>query len=300
MNISAITSYIDAVERQTSLYKETAFDQRMEVIDFIGFQLLDCLTALLHDTADAGQLLALRNRAEKMKAGLEAIDRQLFQHLRHTIRNTGCTGPAFKKLVGGYFDIKATPGEDAAAPGYDNLDLFLNGLSPLQTMPEPTKDLEPEMVYFQKTPARIVFELVDQVRFVKEDVFFDLGAGLGQVAILVHLLAGIRTIGVEFEPAFCHYARQAAAALNLPAVTFINTDARKADYSEGTVFFMFTPFTGEILQDVLDMLRKESLQRRIKIITYGPCTTHVASQHWLRCISPIDQHTYKLGVFHSG
>jgi hypothetical protein len=29
-------------------------------------------------------------------------------------------------------------------------------------------------------------------------------------------------------------------------VEFINVDARQADYSEGTVFFMFTPFRGEI------------------------------------------------------
>ena len=172
-------------------------------------------------------------------------------------------------------------------------------------MPEPAKELEPEMVFFQKTPARVIFELVELSHFTKDDVFFDIGAGLGQVALLVNLLAGVAVKGIEFEPAFCDFARGCAAGLNLSNVTFINVDARKADYSEGTIFFMFTPFTGEILQDVLAILRKESLVRRIRIITYGPCTAQVALQSWLHCaspgraIGPDNNEMYQLGFFRS-
>jgi hypothetical protein len=82
-------------------------------------------------------------------------------------------------------------------------------------------------------------------------------------------------------------------------VSYINADARKADYSEGTVFFMFTPFRGEILQEVLELLRKESLLRKIKIITYGPCTAQVALQSWLDAAIPKDAPVYKLAIFSS-
>jgi len=126
-----------------------------------------------------------------------------------------------------------------------------------------------------------------------------LGSGLGQVAIVVNLLTGAKTIGVEFEPAFCDYAKDCADAFNLSGVTFINVDARKADYSEGTIFFMYTPFRGEMLQEVLAILKKESLSRKIKIITYGPCTADVALQSWLDIAGPWDGNIYKLAVFNS-
>ena len=144
------------------------------------------------------------------------------------------------------------------------------------------------MVYYQKTPARVVLELVEKSQLTNEDVFFDLGAGLGQTAILVHLLTGLAAHGVEFEPAFCAYAENCARSLHLSDVNFIHADARHADYSEGTIFFMFTPFMGEILQDVLDILIKQSEKRKIKIINFGPCTAQIALQSWLHFENPND------------
>ena len=40
--------------------------------------------------------------------------------------------------------------------------------------------------------------------------------------------------------------------LKLERVTFIQQDARAADFSGGTVFYLYTPFTGSILRSVLD------------------------------------------------
>lgn len=290
--ISEIQAYIGSIEGDPSLYEEKNFDKRMEVIDFIGFQVMDRIEEALGKAARPDELVLLKDRAEKARVELEEIDARLFERLRRTIRTGECRGKAFRKLVSEYVGFS---NED----GYDNLDIFINGLSPIQTMPEQTRDLEPEMVYYQKTPARIVFELVEKAHFVPGDVFFDLGSGLGQAAILVNLLAGIVVRGIEIEPAFCDYAKDCAAELNLTNVTFLNVDARKADYSGGTVFFMFTPFKGEMLQDVLAVLRKESLDRKIKIIAYGPCTAEVALQDWLDFVNPGDDHPYRLGIFNS-
>ncbi|MDN5286224.1 MAG: Histone methylation protein [Mucilaginibacter sp.] len=295
--IFEIQSYIGAIEQNASLYDEKNFDERMDAIDFIGFHIIDQLENLLQNTAQPDELISLRSRAEKVKHKLEEIDTNLFQKLRANIRTGRYKGKEFKNLVNEYVDFNINKHQEEI--GYDNLDIFINGLSSLPIIPEQTKDLEPEMVYYQKTPARIVLELVEKCHFTKDDVFFDLGSGLGQVAILVNLLAGIIVKGVEFEPAFCDYAKACAADLNVADVTFINIDARKADYAEGTIFFMFTPFKGGIVQEVLAVLRKESLQRKIKIITYGPCTPEVASQNWLHFASPKNDSIYKLSVFTS-
>jgi predicted RNA methylase len=297
--ILEIQLYIEAIEENSLLFDEKKFDERTEVIDFIEFQVIGQIEALLQRTSDPDKLNLLKYRAEKAKFILEEIDVRLFQKLQENIRINGYIGKEFKNLVNEYFDFNLNYSGQHEEIGYDNLDIFINRLFPLQTMPEQTKDLEPEMVYYQKTPARIVFELVGKSHFMKEEVFVDLGSGLGQVAILVNLLTGITTKGIEFEPAFCDYARHCAAELSLSNVSFINIDARQADYSGGTIFFMFTPFKGEIMREVLEILRKESLLRKIKIITYGPCTAQVALQSWLDFAGPKEDSIYKLGVFTS-
>ncbi|SHM80774.1 class I SAM-dependent methyltransferase [Mucilaginibacter sp. OK098] len=297
--IYEIQSYIEEIEKDPLPYEEKNFDTRIGVIDFIEFQVISQIETLLLKTIQPAQLILLKYRAEKVIAELEEIDINLFQKLQANIRTGGYKGKEFKTLINEYIDCNLDDNKHQEEPGYDNLDVFINGLSPFQAMPEQTKDLEPEMVYYQKTSARVVFELVEKAHFMKEDVFFDLGAGLGQAAILVNLLAGITVKGVEFEPAYCNFARDCAAGLNLPNVTFINVDARKADYSEGTVFFMFTPFKGEIMEEVLEVLRKESLKRKIKIITYGPCTAQVALQSWLHSAFSKDDNIYKLDIFTS-
>jgi SAM-dependent methyltransferase len=145
----------------------------------------------------------------------------------------------------------------------------------------------------------MIFELVEKAHLTGEDVFYDLGSGLGQVSLLVNLLSGVTAKGVEFEPAYCDYARARAADLHLSGVEFINVDARQADYSDGTVFFMYTPFEGKMLQEVLEKLRLEAQRRRISLFTYGPCTPQVSRQNWLKRVDQNGDHLYKLGVFQS-
>lgn len=298
MTFLQLQSFIAEIAANSLLFRESAFEKRIEAIDRIDFLVMDRIDELLLQGNQPEVLLPLKRRAESLKQLLEDVDTKMFQRLQTRISTGELRGERLRVLIREYtgFDMADSTNE---ATEYDHADVFINGLFPFQTMPEQTKELEPEMVYYQKTPARIVFELAEKAAFTKEDVFYDLGAGLGQVAILVHLLSGVPTRGIEFEPAFCRYANNCAAQLHLPGITFINTDARTACYSEGTVFFMFTPFRGEIMEQVLGMLQKESLQRNIRIITYGPCTAHVASKSWLRPLIPVNNQAYSLAVFSS-
>jgi hypothetical protein len=75
--------------------------------------------------------------------------------------------------------------------------------------------------------------------------------------------------------------------LNLANVTFIQQDARDADYSFGTVFYLYTPFTGTILRSVLDSLRSEAANREIQVCTFGPCTPTVAKEEWLDVVGAL-------------
>ena len=277
-----VEAHIESIKNNPSLYDEKSFDARADVIDFLEFYILD-----------QDRLTELHHQAQKVKSQLEEIDNKLFQRLQREIKQKKHS-KACEELIKGYVNFESNRHEDE---GYDNLDIFVNRLLSFQDMPEQSKFPEPEMVFYQKTPARIIFELVQKAGFTKDDVFFDIGSGLGQVAMLVNLLTGIRTVGVEFDPAFCKYSEECAITLGLQDVAFFNVDAREADYSEGTVFFMYTPFSGKMLQGVSDLLRKESLKRQVRIITYGPCTAEVARQDWLHYTSEAEPGVNRLTFF---
>lgn len=299
MTLNEIELEIAAIESDLTLFKERNFDHRVETIDFIGYNLIPGIEELLKRPGKGDQLMVLKCRAEKASITLEEFDRRLFEMLREKIREGAYMGQNFILLAGKYCDLDFWNGQKYNEPGYDSLDIFVNGLLSFIGMPKQTKEPGPEMVFYQKTPARMVFEMVEKLNFTKQDVFFDIGSGLGQAVMLVNLLTGVTAAGIEFEPAFCIYAQSCAAGLNLSNVSFFNVDARAADYSKGTVFFMYTPFSGNMLDEVLDKLKNESLTRKITIVTYGPCTEQVALQNWLATAGPKGDNIYKPAVFNS-
>jgi hypothetical protein len=284
------------MEENDGLYGETAFADRVEAQDFLEFHILARIAALEVTSGSSERLATLKRRAELVEDRLEEVDRRLFEKLRTEVRSGGCRGASLRRRLAEYGDCSA--GEGArTAPGYDTLDLLVNGLLLLDAPPAETKEREPEMVFYQPTPARVVLQVVEKAGLGDNDVFYDLGSGLGQVRILVNLLTGARAKGIEFEPAYCDYARQCAAVLDLPRVEFINLDARAADYSDGTAFFLYTPFRGEMLRQVLERLEQHTRARMVGIYTYGPCTPEVSGQKWLTSVGRHCDDVYRLAAF---
>ncbi|HTD40829.1 MAG TPA: hypothetical protein VK671_09430 [Mucilaginibacter sp.] len=292
-------SDIRAIEENAALYEETNFYSRADAIDFIDFHILDRIEILSPDIKLKEKLDILKLRAEKAKYELERIDANLFKQLRENIRNGIYTKSSFNEMISKYMGYNVSEIGQPDKIGYDNLDVFINKLLSVEAVPNATIAAEPEMVFYQKTPARIILKMTDLAQLSKNDVFFDLGSGLGQVAMLVNLISGATARGIEYEPAYCDYAKACASQLNLSNVEFINTDARKGDYSKGTVFFMYTPFEGSMLQDMMEILQKESQKRTIRIFTYGPCSSNIALQTWLDCVNGDPDNHYELCAFRS-
>jgi predicted RNA methylase len=138
------------------------------------------------------------------------------------------------------------------------------------------------MVFYQPTPVRHILHLITASALSKAGFFVDLGSGLGHVPLLASMLTGVRRLGIEVEAAYVASAQECAQSLHLSRVRFNQEDARMADLSCGTVFYLYSPFTVSILAVVLERLRKESTRRPIKICTFGPCTCTVAQESWLQ------------------
>jgi hypothetical protein len=99
------------------------------------------------------------------------------------------------------------------------------------------------------------------------------------VPILASLLTGATARGVELQPELVTRARQAAARAKAVRATFEQGDARKACIDDGTVFFLYAPFRGPVMAEVLGRLHVLSLRRPIVVVTLGVDIDRVAP--WL-------------------
>lgn len=222
-----------------------------------------------------------QQRAETLQQHLEAANERVVARLRARIRAGRYTpaglARAFAKLA-----------EHDLTRDYDALDLLVAMLLDRGEVPPEQVALEPEMVRYQPTPAKLILAFLERAQVGPSDVVVDLGSGLGWVAIVSALLRGARARGVELEPVYCAYAERCAEHLNLRGVQFIQADARSADLAGGTVYFMYTPFRGALLAEVLGRLRLLAASQALRLCTYGPCTAEVARScaSWLAPRTP--------------
>ena len=296
--IREIQSELEAIEWDGTLYKVSSFGRRLDALDSIDINILERVEGLITARGQAEALVALQRHAEMVRSRLEAIDETLFRQLRAGIRSGDYRGAELRRQLETY--AGSGRGRRWQSSGaYDSLDALLSGVLCAEAAPGAAMERESEMVFYQPTPIRIIFELVERSGLQPNDTFYDLGSGLGQVVILANLLSGATAKGIEVDPAYCEYARRCAQDLNVSGVEFVNADVREAEYDDGTVFFLYTPFEGRMLQQVLERLRGEAAQRTVGIYTYGPCTFAVSRQDWLACVGPDDHHTHRLAAFRS-
>jgi len=239
---------------------------------------LDALERWLPDTADDGPAPAgaTWRRALAWRARLQAANEALFAAIRaHVLEGAG------RAALWPVIEICRKGQTAPRGDGYDALDELVGGV--LQ-MPEPGKPLleqATDMVFYQPTPARHIVDLIERAGPGADDVLVDLGSGLGLVPLLASIVSPARCIGVEREPAYVASARACARALRLERAAFVVADAREADLSRGTVFYLYTPFRGAVLRVVLDALRAQAAQRPLRVCGYGPCVRDLAAEPWL-------------------
>jgi SAM-dependent methyltransferase len=234
---------------------------------------------------------------EALLRALDAVDTALFRRLRAELRQGLHRGAGFAELIEQY--VGADPAHRLALnePGYDALDLFVNGLLLAREAPREAALSESELVRYHQTPVRVVFELLERAGLNSDDTLYDLGAGLGHVPLLANLLSGAAACGVELNPAFCAYAASIAEALGLHEARFVHADARLLDYAPGVVYFLYTPFTGRALQTVLERLAAAARRGPLRLFAYGPCTATVARQAWLRPLDDAEHDSQRLAGF---
>lgn len=262
---------LDVLDRDASLREPGRLRERSDALDWLD-------TCLALGVSAAGDDAVLRQRIEALAAELQAVDDALSAQIRQAIRR-GEGAQALRAWI-----AAAASGFDAddSSDRYDHLDNLISGVLAIRESPEPIVPLDPDMVFYQPTPARHIFDALARLALDARDVLVDLGSGLGHVPLLAAICSPARCVGVEWQEAYVASARRCAQELGLARAAFVQGDARQADLSTGTVFYLYTPFDGDMLRVMLDRLAAEARSRPIRVCTLGPCTGRVARESWLR------------------
>ncbi|NII73614.1 hypothetical protein FHW84_002186 [Dyella sp. SG562] len=271
---AGLREWIAYAEGEVSLREPMRLRERLDVLDRLELH--------AESSGDAELLM----RAEALRANFEEINRGLYAALRQDIRDG-------KNALAPWIDaLEAAPEGD----GYDDRDDLVSGVLALDE-PGDVAPLPPEMVFYQPTPARHIFELIRRAELSEHDMVMDLGAGLGIVPMLVAMTTAARAIGVEREQAYVDAAQRCAQNLGVGRVAFECGDAREADFSKATLFYLYTPFTGEVMRSVLGAIRREAAHRPVRVASFGPCTKVIAAESWLRADGKVS--TESLALFQS-
>jgi hypothetical protein len=289
---NTLQSMIAELEQDDHLDKPDHLHQRLDALDRLDEYFIDEPTP---DTGSDVISSELYRRARSIHARLEAANFELYQGIRRAIQQ-GLPPTSLLQWASDArgIDELLTPPQDQ---GYDYLDELISGVLQFEDPGAGDLQLTDEMVFYQPTPARHIFDLIRRAALDERDVLIDLGSGLGHVPLLVAICTKARSIGIELDAAYVDCARKTAKALNLNNVAFLQQDARAADLSGGTVFHLYTPFTGTILRTVLDSLKQEASSRKIRICTLGPCTSIVAGEPWLDAIGITEPN--RISIFRS-
>jgi SAM-dependent methyltransferase len=119
-----------------------------------------------------------------------------------------------------------------------------------------------------------------------DDVVFDVGCGMGRVLCYAARWPVRRCIGIELntELAAIAVANAATVRHRKAEIEIRQQDAAEADYSEGTIFWLYHPFGEQTLRAVLDRIYAslERAPRSVRIFYARPVHEHLfQSRPWL-------------------
>lgn len=148
-------------------------------------------------------------------------------------------------------------------------DAWVDEIFGIQDVPTDGPELPRGCVPYLPCPVDAILGAIDAAAIGAEDVFVDVGAGVGRVAALVHLLTGASVIALEIQPVLAATARELAARLGLSNFQVVVGDVVELTpvITIGTVLFMYCPFTGPRLEGVLDGLKPTAKQRTLRLCT---------------------------------
>lgn len=145
----------------------------------------------------------------------------------------------------------------------DQRDAELERLLGIEVHDDLSRSPGPELIGYHPSGLAPVSCALIEAAVGEEDLFIDLGAGVGKVVALARLLCGARARGIEVQRALVDLSPR------VEGVELVHADVRHAPLEDGTVFFLYNPFTGAALRDVLARLHAVAQHHGIVVCALG-------------------------------
>lgn len=154
-----------------------------------------------------------------------------------------------------------------AAQPFTERDGWLDRVLGLGEIPDDGPALPRGGVPYLPCAVDVLLAMVDAAAIGPGDVFVDIGAGVGRAAALVHLVTGAAAVGIEIQPALVDAARALGRRLAGARLTWVEGDAPGCvdAMRDGTVFFVYCPFSDARLDRTLGVLEGIACQRPIRV-----------------------------------
>lgn len=146
-------------------------------------------------------------------------------------------------------------------------DTWVDAVFGLDNLLEDGPELPSGCVPYLPCAVDVLVRVADLVPVCATDIFVDIGAGLGRAAVLMHLLTGASAMGIEVQSGHVAAARELVNRLHLADVTFVHGEAVQGacEFTAGSVFFLYCPFSGERLVKLLGHLEAITRKRSIRV-----------------------------------
>jgi SAM-dependent methyltransferase len=112
-----------------------------------------------------------------------------------------------------------------------------------------------------------------RLKLSREDVFYDIGCGMGRMLCVVARQQIRKCVGIELLEPLCETARHNSLRLRgrKTPIEILCADAATADLSDGTVYYLFNPFGKDTLRDFLANLETSIARnpRKLRLVYYN-------------------------------
>lgn len=158
-----------------------------------------------------------------------------------------------------------------------------------------------EQYAYQGTPYELIRTFLRDLKLSSDDVLYDLGCGYGRIPLYGAMVTPAQYRGIEIVPERVAEATAIKENLTLENVDFRQGNVLDQDFSDGSVFFLFNPFTTETLEQVGEKLETLSKTKKIRVVSLGPSVSYFRSQvTWLQPVeSGAEERTWGLMIFES-
>ncbi|MFZ5893626.1 MAG: hypothetical protein ACOY0T_21365 [Myxococcota bacterium] len=163
-------------------------------------------------------------------------------------------------------------------------DAWLDRVLELGELPEDSRDLPRGCVPYLPCSINTLLRMIELADIQCDDVFVDIGSGVGRATAATHFLTGAGAIGIEVQSAFVHSSRELATRLNAPRISTVEGDATKLTryIVIGSVFFLYCPFSGSRIDQVLDHIEQIAQTRAVRVCSVD---LPLPSRPWLTPVS---------------